>query len=377
MDEAEIEARILIVLFCARSPAGGWLALDDVLDRGYEHLTPADMFAIELSAKNLARKGLIKFRPDDLTKTAVGLGQIDSLGVDYVKSRSSSEFPTLEEMLRPPIPGDPQIQMTGRSFASSSLGGQPTVSTPPLGVSASGETGGSPTPTSPPPLGVFATGQVGDLSTRVTSNANTGPFFLNQDDSADAAIRARELARRTVAGGAFEDSGFVPRPPYEIAADERKARMTAGILQRPAEVAESVRHLANELRSQVEAMQPDKPNDEEPLKRFTRLTLYFDESADKLDEIAENLETIAVTPNKETQRLLTGQAAEKFEKLGVAFKNWIDESDGKLSGKLFKVGIVTAVAVVLHNLNLDYLTNAGLLLFAYKILNESKSTKDK
>jgi hypothetical protein len=347
MDEAELQARILIALFRIRTSNDGRMDLDPMLASGGAPVTIGEIAA---SARYLADKDLINFWPAGSGNVGVaGKGEITGQGVDYVKSKSSREFPTLEEMLLTRIDVSAAAQV---SFGAA----------PP-----------------PPPLGVFATGQVGDLSSRTNSNANVGPFFLNQDNSADAVIRARELARQTIAGRAaeFSNNGYVPRPPDEIAADERKARMVANILLRPGEVAESVQQLASELRAQIQAMQSNKPNDNESLWKFSGLTTFLESSANQLDDIAKTLETTVATPDNSTQRFLAGKAAEAFDQLGIAFNKWVDENKDQLPGQLFRVGLFTAVAVVLHKLDLDYLTGAGILSLAYVNFKDSKSKKDK
>jgi hypothetical protein len=160
MDEAELQARILIALFRIRTNGDGRMPLDIMVASGG---APVTLGEIAASARYLADKRFINFTsaaPGNVSMA--GTGQIASLGVDYVKSRMTGEIPTLAEMLAPifiqpppPEPRDGLIVGAGTFDATEPYGRLTGVEMKAVS--------GSFVPPPPPPIGVLATGEVGDL----------------------------------------------------------------------------------------------------------------------------------------------------------------------------------------------------------------------
>lgn len=216
----------------------------------------------------------------------------------------------------------------------------------------------------------------------VVHNANSNvsgiPFFMNQNADADmAAVRAAELARRTIAGQAWNNSGYVPRPPEDIAKDQRIAAMTASILSRPLEVETSVRRVSKEARAFIKEMSAEIPNDAASLRRFNDVTTFLENSAKQLDEIADAVHGVSeASPDTASTRILAGKTAEAFDWLGGQVNTWLENNPGKLPGKLMKASFIIGGACLLHALNLDFIISAGILKIMLDDFTDTKPKKD-
>ena len=196
--------------------------------------------------------------------------------------------------------------------------------------------------------------------------------WMGTDDASNQMIAQREAARRRAVEGITEFSVPPPLKPAELNAEvltgagdlRADARVVAAVgdtrrrfdlgqqlSDRPAEIRDAARTLAQAVKDQIAELREARRNDTDTGK----FTEFLEMIARELDKLVDALDHAIQEGAKGSadQGMFLGEAKKIADQLKTGFYEWLEQHRANIAGYSIKIGLVGAAAMFLHTCGID------------------------